>query len=482
MKNKILNILLIIFAFMFLIYPTSIALTDIKPIVLISFIILIVTFISGKIKCKKIVIKEKYYLWIIIILATITRIGIVFLLEKDIIQVSDFKTALDASINLDFSSDYHRVFTHWIMLPYLTNKIYKIFGMSQLVYLLTNSIVLIMVAIIIYKISSILFNNKKYGLISSLIYIFWPANIFYTLIYTQEHICQLLLVSSIYLILKLDYKPCEDIKNYKQIILCIIIGLLLGLSVFFKNFAPVFLIALPIFYILKSLKITTAKKYLCNHLVYFILILFSFFITKNIMYLKLDHLAGHEVNRNATPCYLNVGLKGTGTYNPEFYSEYFAALNENDYNYKKTNSIIIERLLTNIKDKSSVVHNVDFWDNKAKILFSSDNSRLDILLMSTENARLQNIINNNIKIINYNYFIIMVAFMAIGLINMIKKQHLELFFLYLVVFGSFLLLILVEAQNRYMYSIQFIFPILAIPGLKILLQAIKNQKIENEIS
>ena len=64
--------------------------------------------------------------------------------------------------------------------------------------------------------------------------------------------------------------------------------------------------------------------------------------------------------------------------------------------------------------------------------------------------------------------------MFLGLIYMNKLKNLDLFLLYLIFYGSFLLLLLVEAQNRYMYAIQFIMCILAVGGINYMLDIIKR--------
>ena len=172
MKDKILTVLLYIFAFLFLIYPTSYGISDLKIVVIFVTILLLLLFIYKKSKIlKKIHIKEKYFPWIILLLAIITRIGIVLLFENHLVQVSDFGGALNASNIMDFSSDYYRIFTHWILYPTMVHGIYQIFGSSQLVALLTNAIILIISSLLVYKVSFLIFNNKTYGFISSLFYI-----------------------------------------------------------------------------------------------------------------------------------------------------------------------------------------------------------------------------------------------------------------------------------------------------------------------
>lgn len=482
MKNKILSILLYIFTFLFLIYPTSYGISDLKVVFTFAVILILVIFLYKKVKIfQKIHINEKFYPWIILVLAIATRIGIVLLFESHIIQVSDFGGAFSASNTLNFSSDYHRVFTHWILYPTLIHGIYQIFGSSQLVALLTSAVILIVASILVYKVSSLLFKNKTAGFVSALLYIFWPSNILYTLIFTQEHICLLLLLIVLYLFLIIENK--EDLKlSIKNVILLLLIGICLGLSTFFKNFAPAFIIAFIIYYFLKGFTEKNIKKYTLMKLGTIVIILIGFITTKNLVFIGIDHLAGHPVARNITPCYLNVGLNTNGTYNAGIYNEYFNAVKENDYDYDKANDEIMDLLKKRLSDKNASIWQEDFFDNKAKIIFGNDEAKI-FWVVSSINAKgtmqITNFIENDYKDWNNNYFIILVTLMSLGLISMNKNKDLKKFLLYLVLFGSLLLLLLVEAQNRYMYAVQPIICILATGGLFDLIKywEVKNEKI-----
>ncbi len=481
MKDKILTVLLYIFAFLFLIYPTSYGISDLKIVVIFVTILLLLLFIYKKSKIlKKIHIKEKYFPWIILLLAIITRIGIVLLFENHLVQVSDFGGALNASNIMDFSSDYYRIFTHWILYPTMVHGIYQIFGSSQLVALLTNAIILIISSLLVYKVSFLIFNNKTYGFISSLFYILWPSNILYTLIFSQEHFCLLLLLLILWLFL-ITEKSDKITLNKKKIISFILIGISLGLSTFFKNFAPAFIIAFIIYYFLKGFKQEYLKTYILNNLGAVMIILISMLISKNLIFMEIDHIAGHEVARNITPCYLNVGLNGDGRYNAELYGEYYTAIRENNYDYDKANEEIIKLLKNRLFSKDSTLLDPNFFDNKATIIFGNDNSKITWVINSInakEYIDASNILEDTIKPINNDYFIILVTLMAFGLVS-IRNSNLKKFLLYLILFGSLLLLILVEAQNRYMYAVQPIICILATGGLFDLIKywEVKNEKI-----
>ena len=463
MKDKIINIMLTIFTFLFLMFPTSYGVFDLRAIFIFVPLFAIVYLIKKKIKFK---VQEKYYLLIIIVLAILTRIGVVLLFNSYITQVSDFSAALSASKTLSFVGDYYRVFTHWIIYPTMLNVIYKIFGESQLVALLTNAIILVLVSIMVYKVTSKLFKNRKYGFIAAIIYILWPANILYTLIFTQEHFCQLILLLVIYLFLITESRV--KYKKLSTILLYIIIGALLGLSTFFKNFAPVLILSFIIYYTLKYIKERENNKYIIIKILTIALIFMSYTITKNSIFLGIDKLVGEKVARNIIPCYLNVGLRDEGTYLYKNYGMYYDTIKEYNYDFDKANKKIMKDLIEYIKDKNSPIRKRAFFESKAKIAFSGDRARLQWIRESFrpgEHYRIINIIDENVMNLNDKYFITLVFLTSIGLIIMLKEKNLKVFLIYLILYGSLLLLLLVEGQNRYMYSIQPILCILSIPGI-----------------
>lgn len=464
-KNNILTLLLLVFVILFLLYPTSYGIYNIKSIFLFLILFSILCCLIKKAKFR---INEKYYILIIIILAIMSRIGIVLIFNSFISQVSDFGDAINASKTLIFSSSYHRIFTHWILWPSLINPLYKIFGNSQLVALLVNAIILILTSMLLYKIGSLLFNKRKYGFYASLLYIIWPANILYTLIFTQEHLCQLLLLLIIYLFLLQETRNLSNKNKFKSIILYVIIGILLGLSTFFKNFAPVFIIAFIIYYILYFLKNKIKKSELKWRAISIIIICLAFFASKNLIFIGIDKLAGVKVARNITPCYLNVGLRDKGVYNKINYEMYFNTAEQYNYDFNKTNKKIMKDLINYYKNKENSLSITELLDYKAKIIFGGDSARLLWVTKSFEvgeHYRIINIINKYIVPLNETFFIVLVFLVSIGIKDILIKKDLKIFLLYLTFYGSLLLLILVEAQNRYMYAVQPILCILAIQGL-----------------
>lgn len=479
-KEKILSCLLLFFTLLFLFFPISYGLYDLKILIIFSGLII---FICPLIKKTMIKNNEKYYIWIILILASLTRIGIVILCEPYIEQVSDFKLALELSNDFSLfkeNSSYYRMFTHWVLYPVIVSFIFKLFGATQFVALMTNAITLIINAILVYKIIVALFNTKRYGFWGAFLYIVWPANILYTLIFTQEHLGTLFLLIVLYLFINYEKEIVCLKNNHLRYLYFILLGFILGLSSFFKNFAPIFLIAFIIYYFMRCLKENNIKSFIYSKCFLILIMSLSFFVTKYFTFLYLDVKVGEPVVRNITPCYINVGLRGLGVYDENNYQMYLDALENVDFNYKEANKNIIDDLKKYLKSDSAGPRKFNFWDNKAKILFGRDSARISWVKSSIKNPNLHPTAINSLNYIEkYNnyFFVILVFAVMLGLIDMCKKKDLETFLLYLIFFGCFLMLILIEAQNRYMYSVQIIMCILAIPGTSLFVNSIYNKII-----
>lgn len=473
--KKLLSLSLIIFSLLFLYYPTSYALTDFKIIISFVVICVIIKYVLKKFNIE-IKIPEKNYVLIILILSVLTRVGIVLLFNNKITQISDFSLALESAKSGAFQDVYYQVFSHWLLYPVILGKIFKIFGASQMIALLFNSFILILTALVIYKLSMLIFSDKKSGFYASLLYIFWPSNILYNNIVTPEHICSLLLVVILYLFLLLIKNNFYKDKKYKYLITSFFIGILLSISSFFKNFSYVFLIAFTIFFILnfiQNFKRNNNLKsfFLNNKLISMVIIVFIFFISNCFIFNIIEkNYVKAPVVRNVAPCYLNVGWRDNGVYNKENYQMYFDLLEQNNYDYKKTNKEILADLKNYLITVKGITGVKELLDSKAKIIYGNDESKIDFTVYSLNNTEggLSNFLNTSFKDINNKYFIILVFLGILGLIHLVKEKNLKLFLSYLIFYGSLLLILVVEGQNRYMYSVQTLMCINAVAGIKIL--------------
>ena len=484
MKNKFVNLFILIFCFLFLNFPISYSITNIKYIFIFIGIIALIIWLSETMKGKKElnILNEKNLLLIIIILSVITRIGIVLILNSKITQIYDFGIALNTAYTGDITDIYHSMYSHWDLYPLIIHIFCKIFGNYQIVALLFNSVISILTCVMIFLVSNKIFKEKTYGFVASIIYIIWPANILYTLILTQEHICILLLLTSVYLFLNSEKYIKERYKS--ALIRYALLGIVLGFSVFFKNFAYVLFIAFAMYHIAFGIVKKETIKILIKKAPLYIVMILVFLIVQNFTYAVLDNIAGRHVSIDVLSYTLHIGLRDDGVLNSENSYRYNSLVVENNFDLDKTNETIMAELIEHIKQSDSEVHSYSFWDNKAKIIFNGDSGRMYFIENSIrEDMKLVNIVENYLDPLNNIFFSIMVSLMAISTIWTLYNKNLKFILIMLIVHGSSLILMLVEAQNRYKYPMYAFMCIISAVGLIQLIRKIKekNTKINNEI-
>lgn len=470
------------FILLFLIYPFSYSISNgtyfICGILLMTFLIFIANKITKKYKysIKKI---QRFYPIIIVILALLTRVISALILNDNIQQVSDFNRALKISDTLDFSATYYRLFPHWIILPKIMNIIFNIFGSSQIVALIFNAVVCTTVSILIYFVTNEITDNKNVSFLASIIYIIWPANILYIGVYTTEHIVQMLLLIGILFI----YRGNKEDVKLKKVIYFFVAGVSFGLTTFFKNFGIVFIIALLIYFILKIIfgNKESVKQHIIVYLISFILVIIGYFITTQIMYMYIDSLVGAKVSRNNMAYFLTVGLssKNDGTFSETISEDYKNSIENNNYNYEFVNKDMLNKLKEDVKNNNKLFQLIN---SKAKIIVKNDEERVKFVSrMAKQNGsvKCEKFIENNIIKINNFYYITIFTLVGVGLLRFIKDKNLEVLYMYICVYGCYLLLLLIEAQNRYPYGINPFVCILATMGFEYLMKSseiVKNNK------
>ena len=251
------------------------------------------------------------------------------------------------------------------------------------------------------------------------------------------------------------------------------IGVMLGLCVFFKNFTYVILVALAITYVMHILQSGFTLRTFLGYGCRYVLILLAMGITTTAMYAAADQIIGQPTNRAILPCYANVGLhsSGTGQYNSELYREYFDLLRDNDWDYDTVNDIILQQLREDIRDNKALGVLLDF---KAAAIVQEDNERLRWVEKSMNAAghpHAASLVYDQKRLldlehINDGFYHLVIWCMGLGLIPMIKRRDIRLFFLYLVIFGSTLMPLIVEAQGRYLYAVQTLYCVTAVAGIR----------------
>lgn len=469
MKQRIFSACYLIFSVLFFIYPFFYAAVNLRPIIVLVLVLLGLAALKSRHQFP-IEMNHKQLLAVVLCLYVVTRVVAVAFLSTRTVQVSDFAGAFRQIPVLDFQSNvnYYTNFVHWIFWPIVQHYLLAPFGYTQLSVMVLNAVVLLFVPLLIFKVCALLTKSDKCAFLASTLYIFWPANILYVCVNTQEHLAAALILLVVWLILR--HNPEKgSVLSFLRFAL---VGILLGICVFLKNFSLVFFVAMVITGLMWALKYRFDWRKAVIHVLLFAVAFGSYNAVTASLFRVADGLVGQPVNRSVAPCYAYVGLHstGTGTYNDALYQHYFSVLSYTGYDYDRTNDIVLDELMQDIKenDRFDVL-----LDQKAGYAVSSDKYRIEFLKDSFIEAGHEYaagfLVSDksilDVQEVNDWFYYIIMWCMAFGLIFAYRQRDLSFLFIYLVIFGSALLLLVVEAQSRYMYSIQPLYCIAAGFGL-----------------
>lgn len=450
LNKKIYLFLLIAFISLYLLYPTIviIVLRNFNMIIstILSTLIIMIFVIFMKKSNKK--INTKVLLSIVLLLSIIVKLISVFTF-KDVLQVSDFGKAFNTSISLQYT-EYHRYFTHWILYPKILNIIFNIFGGNQLVLSVFNLITTCITSLLVYFIVNKITKNKKVSILCCSIYSFMPSAILYINICTQEHLAALFFCLAVLLILYLF----DSIKNvYLKISLSILCGFILCIGDCFKQLSLILLIALFIYLLLEFISKKIFVKDVFKNIFIFLIIVISFSASKILIYNYFDNLVGKPVSRSSTSYFLTVGLNSNskGFFSDEIGSNLYQKLDKYNYDYDKVNKVLKEELIDDINNNFFII--IRSIPNKLYESISKDKySSVWLSEMTSDNSKKD--LLNKFSYLTDTYYLVMILISGIGLIFIFlsKSKNLnKIVFIYIILFGYCLLMVLSEAQDRYKY-------------------------------
>lgn len=417
--------------------------------------------------------KSKTVVLVIWIMCFVSRLAIILFLNDNMIQISDFGVALQKTADLDFRADYYRVFSHWILYPLINHKLFVMFGENQIVPMIINSAILSLIPVFLYLIGKRI-ASYVVGIVAALLYIIWPSTALYVTIYTPDHYAALLLTIAVYLVVIL-FEMRGQI-NKKIVVITCLLGIVLSISSFFKNFASVFMFALFLMVCIMAIKYKDIQDSLKN-VFSLVIIIVVFCVMKSMIFVGVDNLVGSTVGRNIAPCYLNVGLNssGDGNYNPELYGEYFELLEKTEYDFNKTNSNIINNLKEDIEENYRLLP--DKLLQKAERDFQGDREKLYWVKNSLDEKSdtMYSIwIENKLYGITDIYWLFICIWMVFGILWMVLNKNDNTLYIVLCLIGTAIELVLVEAQGRYRYAMEPLFCLMAAVGIYYGVQKVKE--------
>lgn len=395
-------------------------------------------------------------------------------------QISDFLVVLEEAASGLFTDrlDYYRFYVHKFLYPYL---LHGIGADTQTKIYLIQSIVVSFVPVLLYFIGKNYISIRA-GICAAVIYIIWPVQIIYSSIVTEEHVASVLVLAIIWILISAEmkirslstteWKSGEWLKKAAvPVVLFLTAGILSGLNSFFKDWGSVIFVAVLISSIGLLIKYhSNAKR------VVLILSVFLLFagrkVTINTVDLLAEHVLGIEANNGgvvAMHMYGTLIPGAPGDYNGPANEEYRELAKQNNYDFKETNKQAMTILKSRIAE--GIDQMPDLILRKGRMAYKDDSAVFfwvfEKELQQDTYQLLESTVNGLKKVDSVLWvFVVLAAFIAAFAIGRTKNQ--TVFFWLLCAVGFGMVSLLVESQGRYKYSIQPMWILLAVYGVKVL--------------
>lgn len=477
MKEKIKRYSELIFLIIYILFSLFIFIgqfkytNTLKSIILYAFIIFsLILLFKFRNSLKKFLNKEIFFISCIV-LGIIFRFFLLFLDYKELVGIGDYQTFFNnasnfCETNTISQSTYVGLFP--FLMPYIVilGSFFKIVGTSYKSVVLLNIILDLFIPLFLY----FSFKNKSIKKCSSVLYLLNPFAIIWCTIccpvtLVNFGLCLSILTFSLLL---------KNMYSKKFILFSILTGIIMSISNTFRPIMIIMLIAIFLYYIYINMK---NKNFKLHYLISFILILISFFITKNGLLSLMDKINDEPVSRTSGwTLYIGSNIDSNGMwYSEPKLDELLGNGLSVEETQKEFKHLAIERY------KSNKLNNLKLFAIKFVILTGNVpnytfSTFLNTVVITSE------WISNSIKIILYCYmFISIILNILIAVQSLLNRKKLELNIFYMLFYiGIIMAHLFVEVSPR--YYMPAIVPLTIINGLSLykFLTVTKKGEIEND--
>lgn len=423
--------------------------------------------------------KNRVIAYILILLVFVTRFIYSWYAASRVEQISDFKLAIDmvwSGAFIDLAS-YYMMAPYKMVYPYILRFIG--FSGNQFPLFIVQSFFASITALGIYLTAKEAAGLRE-GTVAIVLYLSWPGQIFYTSVFTEEHLAATVTIFITYLCVRV-FNRVEEAEGIpeKGFILWIVlvsagIGLLCGIDIMLKDWGVIiitaFIVMIPLFWrrekvllILLSLIITiSARAGIHQEMLDFVSDRIGGVTPDNGIYLHM---------------YTSLDPDGTLSHNEDLTSEYMDLFISNGYDlnitHKKAVDVVKERAANNMKGFMKLL-----LLKIGRSYIGGNQEIIEWSFVEYEEAEKSRMIPFVQVFQQMDYFLYagMVVMIVLAIINTRKSN---MIFLALVIAGAMSSQLLIEAQGRYKYSIEPLWCVVAAIGIVSLRKYIK--KLETTI-
>jgi len=389
---------------------------------------------------------------VILMVAMLTRAIVMLIMGQDTNQISDFELAFYWSDNLPHLTANHRIHSGWTLILW----IYRLFP-TEMIAISVNILITGLSAVLLYACAVLAKLSPRVALLGALLFLLWPAHMFYTIITSPEFYFVFFSLLSVLLAL-LALESYKAGRKIIALILFIISGIILSIANFMTSVGILFIIAFLILHIINTLsnrnkeaklKLSFLSILSSKHTM-IIIAIFMYFLTTSAVFAAMESYTGLTINRSSLPHQVYTGLT-FGHWSVET-SIYSGLVVEYAFDFDAAGRETYRRLLEFIQENQNL--SVDFFlRHKLSMAWASDNYMA--FVNATMNQGDVSALNLSYWVlairpfIHYYYKAMMILFALSVAIAFFKRENGFIPFNQLALFGFMLALLIVEAQPRY---------------------------------
>lgn len=370
--------------------------------------------------------------------------------------------------------NYIAMFPHVFGYPYVLSVVFKIFGTSVRVAQIFNIILAIGTIYISYRIAR-LTAGVAAGLCTLLITTFWPSQILYMNQVASEYLFSFMLLLCLYIfIITMKRYDAKTRHPLLGVLLYMLLGILLALTACIRPMALILLITIVMSIFFRKMWIPVRKVadqpisliILSKGWSRCVIVVLMYMMVSSFCSMGIEYAIDKPLASGSSSFGYNllVGLnqESMGGWNQEDADYLYAAMDEYG-NATQAHLACRDLAIQRVKGDPKGIFNLLL--HKFRVLWSNDDygSTWNILFMDQQGNLTKEREQLLYKIRDFNniYYLMIVAFAAVGGVFLWKKGNSFLYPFCLIFVGTVAMHLLVENQNRYHYHVLFMFALIA---------------------
>lgn len=421
--------------------------------------------------------------FVLVILAIAVYIRVSYIQKMPMQPESDYKTYYEVADLLKRGTliedgtgycDYIAMFPHVFGYPYVLSVIFRIFGTSVKAAQIFNIILAAATIFLVYRIAR-LTAGAAAGLCTLVLTAFWPSQILYMNQVASEYLFSFMLLLCLYIFMITIKKYHAEVRHpVGGVLLYMLLGVLLALTACVRPMALILLITIVMCIFFRKMWIPVRKiadqpislVILSKGWMRCAIVVLTYFMVSSFCSMGIEYTIDRPLASGSSSFGYNllVGLnqESMGGWNQDDADYLYAAMDRTG-NATEAHMACRDLALQRLKGDPKGIFNL--FIDKFRTLWSNDDygSTWSILFMDQQGTLTKQREQFLYKIRDFNniYYLMIVAFAAVGGIFLWKKGNSFLYPFCLIFVGTVGMHLLVENQNRYHYHALFMFALIA---------------------